>query len=494
MAVVDGVAGLPGAEAAAHPVGAKPPGRVKFFYTFGQVVESGYLVANTFIFFYYTAVLGLSGSVVGAAVAISMVLDAIADPLIGSWSDSLRTKLGRRLPLMLLGAPLTMITMGLLFSPLAGLSPFLLFIWLTLTKMLVRAFASVFNIPYYALGGEMTDDYVERTRLVAYRLLAGIVVTVAITAMATMVFFKGEGGLQFPERYPAFGWTLGTGILVVGLICCAGVWRYAAALPQPKEPAPHMLRRLPGELAEIFRNRSFLILFFSLLVFSSSAGLHQALNNHAYVFVWQLRPELIQIPAYTYLFALLVATPLTPFMLRWMEKKTAAIIGFITVVVAWLAVPGVRALGLFAPTGLEATPWLAATNFFVGLGSGIIFVAMPSMMADAADEHEHLFGHRREGLFFSGIGFGAKAASGMGSLLGGVTLDLLRFPQTAGRQVNAAIPEDILAGLVLGWGPLCALLCVVGAAILAPYGLSRARQALVADAIRAKRAAAAATG
>lgn len=292
MAVAEGVGGAdtPAAPAAA---GTKPPGGVKFFYSVGQVVESTYLVTNTFIFFYYTAVLGLPGGMVGLAVAVSMALDAICDPLIGSWSDSLRTRLGRRLPLMLLGAPLTMLTMGLLFSPPGGLTPFLLFGYLTLVKMSVRAFASVFNIPYYALGGEMTDDYVERTRLVAYRLLAGIVVTVAITALASMVFFKGEGGLQIPERYPAFGWTMGIGLLVIALIACAGVWRYAVGLPQPKEAAPGMLRRLPGELAEIFRNRSFLILFFSLLVFSSSAGVHQALNNHAYVFVWKLRPELI---------------------------------------------------------------------------------------------------------------------------------------------------------------------------------------------------------
>jgi GPH family glycoside/pentoside/hexuronide:cation symporter len=156
---------------------------------------------------------------------------------------------------------------------------------------------------------------------------------------------------------------------------------------------------------------------------------------------------------------------------------------------AWLGLPVVRALGLYAPTGMDAVPWLAVTNFFVGLGSGIIFVALPSMMADAADEHEHMFGHRREGLYFSGIGFGAKAAAGMGTLLGGMTLDILHFPATAGRQVGAVVPDDILTGLVIGWAPVPALICLVGAVVLFPYALGRARQAEVADAIRAKRAA-----
>ena len=121
MAVVDGVHGVAAPASKAVEEGRKPPAAVKFFYSLGQVVESSYLAANGFVFFYYTAVLGLSGSVVGAALAISLCLDAAADPLIGSWSDSVRSRFGRRLPVMLVGAPLTFLTMGLLFMPPAGL-------------------------------------------------------------------------------------------------------------------------------------------------------------------------------------------------------------------------------------------------------------------------------------------------------------------------------------------------------------------------------------
>ena len=84
----------------------KPSVGVKVAYAFGQMIESGYLVVSGFVFFYYTAVLGLSGSLVGTALAISMCLDALMDPLIGSFSDNVRSKLGRRLPLMLAGGPL----------------------------------------------------------------------------------------------------------------------------------------------------------------------------------------------------------------------------------------------------------------------------------------------------------------------------------------------------------------------------------------------------
>ncbi len=466
----------------------RPPASIKFFYSIGQVVESGYLATNGFIFFYYTAVLGLSGSMVGAALAISLCLDAAADPLIGSWSDSVRSRFGRRLPVMLIGAPLTMLTMGLLFAPPSGLSPLLLFGWLTLTKMSVRAFASMFNIPYFALGGEMTEHYGERSKIVAIRLLSGILVTVVITAMAYSVFFAGPGGLQRPDRYPAFGWTIAVIVLAGALISCAGLWRYAAALPQPVTPAEPMARRLGGELIEVFGNPTFRILFGSMLLFASAAGVHAALQNHNYVFVWKLRPETMQVLSYANLTGILVGIPLTSMLLRRLEKKAVVTIGFGLVVVFWSLLPSLRASGLFTLSGSAALPWLAASTLFAGIGAGLIFIAYPSMMADAADEHEHRFSARREGLFFSGLGFAGKAAGGIGTLVGGFALDLLRFPKEAGRQVDAVIPEDVLSHLVLAWGPLPAALCVLGGIVFAPYAISRARQEHIAAELKVRRA------
>ena len=487
MAVAEDLARVPDNAVAAED--RKTPGQVKFAYSLGQAVESGYIAIAAYVFFYYTAVLGLSGSMVGVALALSMCLDAAGDPFIGSFSDGIRSRLGRRLPMMLVGAPLTLLTMGLLFSPPSGLSPFLLFAWLTLTKMGVRFFASVFNIPYFALGGELSDGYVERAQIVAFRLLSGIIVTVLITALAYSLFFNGPGGLQQPERYPAFGWTIAILVAVVGLISSAGVRRYASSLPQPTAAARPVLRRLPGELLEIFRNRSFRTLFLSLLIFASAAGVSSALNAHVYVFVWKLRPETIQFLTYMFLAGILIGIPLTPPLLSRFEKKTVVLIGFGLVIGTWMVLPPLRALGLYMPTGAAALPALLATIFVIGLGSGLIFIAYPSMMADAADEHEELFGSRREGLYFAGLGFAGKAAAGIGLMIGGFTLDFLHFPREAGRQIGAVVPEHVLSSLIVAWGPLPAVLCMVGAAIFLPYAITRSRQHDIAATLKLKRAA-----
>src|SRR5580698_7813168 len=143
---------------------------IKLAYGMGQLVEGvSTAVIGAFLFFFYTAVLGLSGSMVGIAAAISLAADAVADPLIGSMSDNTRSRWGRRIPFMMIGTPLVALGMGLAFSPPAHASPIVLFVWLTAVSLGLRFCVSLFNVPFIALGAEISEDYAERSSVVAYR-------------------------------------------------------------------------------------------------------------------------------------------------------------------------------------------------------------------------------------------------------------------------------------------------------------------------------------
>lgn len=466
----------------------RPPARVKAAFSFGGAADAVFTTAAGFVFFYYTAVLGLSGTLVGAALFIGLCADAGVDPFIGSWSDNLKSRFGRRVPVMVIGAPLTALALALLFSPPAGLSQTLLFVWLTVTSVAVRAFISVFYVPYLALGAEMADDYVERSSIVAYRVVAGIVTSIVITALAYSVFFAGEGGLQTPERYPGFGLAVAGLIFVAMAICCLGVFRYAAGLPKAATVDQPMFRRLPGEVAEILRNPSFRILFFSAVVFYAAVGANGTLNTHTQIFVWKLRPESIQFVGYAYLAGILAGIPLTPQLTRRLEKRTVVLVGLSMVLLSWIVLPTLWSTGLYRPEGTQAMAVLAANNIFVGVGVGFAMIAYPSMMADAADEHEHLFHRRREGLYFAGLGFAAKAASGVGVLAAGLALDALRFPREAGRAVGAQVDTDVLIRLILAWGPGSAVVALAAMVMFAPYAVSRRRHQEISLDLRRRRA------
>lgn len=459
----------------------KPSVPIKVFYALGQAAQSGgFDAALGFVFFYYSAVLGLSGALVGAALAVSLAFDAVVDPLVGSWSDNIKSRLGRRLPLMLLAIPLIAISVGLLFSPPAGLGQTALFAWLAALSVAVRSFISVFNVPYIALGAEMATDSAGRTSVVVYRALAGIATGVAVTAIGFSGFFP-DGGLQRADGYPGFGWSVAALLTACMVVCCAGVWRYAAALPQPQPVAGAMWKRLPGEVAEIFANRSFRILFFSAVVLYAALGLNASLNNHAFVFVWRLRSETIQFIGYAYLVGILVGVSGAPLLQRFMQKKDIVILGLALLIANWLVMQGLMLSGTWLPLGDAALLPMQINSGIAGIGVGFASVAYPSMMADAADEHEHLFGRRREGLYFSGLGFAGKAATGLGVMLAGVALDLIAFPRDAG---STPPSEPVQFNLVLVWGPLPAVLASASLLILAAYALTRVRHAEIARALQ----------
>ncbi len=467
--------------ASAHVL--KPSFPIKLAYSLGQAAQNGgFDAAIAFIFFYYSAVLGLSGTLVGAALAVGLAADASVDPVIGSWSDNLKSRHGRRLPFMALAVPLIAVSIGLLFSPPDGLGQAGLFGWLAVMSIAVRSFISLFNVPYIALGAELTTDYAERTSVVVYRALAGLCSGVAVTAIGYSIYFA-NGGLQSADGYPSFGWSVALMIFVCLTVCCLGVRRYAAALPQPEQVDGSTLRRLPGELKEIFANRSFRLLFISAVVIYVAVGVNASLNNHAFVFVWRMESEKIQFISYAYLVGILLGVVAAPALQRAMEKKYVVIIGFLLLIANWLVLQGAMLAGLYHPLGDAALVPMQFNSFVAGIGSGFILVAYPSMMADAADEHEHLFGRRREGLYFAGLGFAGKAATGLGVMVAGVALDLIQFPSKAGQTGSGILPEVMQFRLVMIWGPVPAIIAIVSLVILASYGISRARHEQIALAL-----------
>lgn len=67
-----------------------------------------------------------------------------------------------------------------------------------------------------------------------------------------------------------------------------------------------------------------------------------------------------------------------------------------------------------ATEGSTLVGLLFAASLLSGATAIVTSIAFRAMMADAADEHELMFGVRREGLFFSGLTLGIKAATGLG--------------------------------------------------------------------------------
>jgi Na+/melibiose symporter-like transporter len=149
----------------------KPPltRGIKVSYGVGQAAEGIKNAAfNVFVFFYYTQVLGLPTVYTGIAIGIALAVDSITDPLIGSLSDNWQGKHGRRHPFIYASIlPLGLAFVGLFNPPELG--EFSLFLWLTVFSVATRAMMTLYYVPHVSLGAELTDDFNERTEVVAFR-------------------------------------------------------------------------------------------------------------------------------------------------------------------------------------------------------------------------------------------------------------------------------------------------------------------------------------
>src|SRR5688572_11003421 len=61
---------------------------------------SATVLAGTVLQLYFNQVIGLPAAWVGAAIMVTILIDSVIDPVIGAFSDNLRTRLGRRHGLM----------------------------------------------------------------------------------------------------------------------------------------------------------------------------------------------------------------------------------------------------------------------------------------------------------------------------------------------------------------------------------------------------------
>ena len=126
-----------------------------------------------FLLLFYSQVVGLDARLVGIAITTALVFDAVSDPVVGYWSDNLRSRWGRRHPFMYASAIPVALSYFLLWNPPEGLGESGLFWYLLVFAVCIRTFITAYETPSSALAPELTDDYEERSALFSFRYYFG---------------------------------------------------------------------------------------------------------------------------------------------------------------------------------------------------------------------------------------------------------------------------------------------------------------------------------
>jgi glycoside/pentoside/hexuronide:cation symporter, GPH family len=474
-----------------------PPLRMglKLAYAIGAIADGvANNAVNIFLFFYVTAVCGLPAALAGVALAAGLVVDAVVDPLIGSLSDSSRSRWGRRIPFMAVGAPGIMLFLILIFSLPAGLSTASLFAYVTALSIGMRVSISLFVLPFNAVGAELSDNYEERSSIATWRWGFAMVGALCAVTFGFGLFFSGAKGLSDRDAYLPFALVMAALVAVAATVAVRALHLTRDRQHPPSESEGRFHARFGREMSEIFRNRSFRALFVGALLLFTALAVHSTLGIHTNIYFWRLPPEQIQLVTLSLFGGLLLGAPFAGPALQRVEKRTVLMVGIVGLGLAYTLPPLLRLLGLFPFTGDALVAALSATVFAGGALMAAAAISFASMMADAADEHEHLFGARREGLYFAGWAFASKAASGFGSLVAGVGLQAIGFPSGAaegGRTATVQVAPHVVDWLGVIYGPGSGLLAISTAVACLFYRLDKRKHAAILADLEERRAAAA---
>ena len=434
------------------PTTAPPPisWRMKWAFGLGSTAESIVITTTSmFLMLFYNQVRGLEPASIGVALAIGLAVNAVFDPLVGSWSDRTRTRWGRRHPFMFASImPAALLFYGL-FNPPAGLGPTGELVWLATLNVVLLQAMTLFHTPHLALGGEMSDDYLERSSIMGVNTFFLWIGDTTGWLLCFLVFFRANAefpnGALDPSRWPTFSITIACIVLVCLYVSSSITKRRIPYLAQPASATPGFgVHEWGRDVWRVLRNRNYVVLLIGFFFLSLMTGVRGGLWIYTATYFWQLSNDKLAFFAIGslcgYVFGAFVVKRLHDrFDKRW--TGMAALI----VYCVGPAIP--LTLGYFGVLSAQTPGLLAILIAFSLLQHApysIMTTTVYSALADIADEIELKYGLRQEGTLFATRTFFARVDQALGTALAGWVLSVIAFPAKA---VPGQVPAAVLMAL-----------------------------------------------
>ena len=447
----------------------------KIYYGFGAVAygakSNGF---NYLLLFFYSQVVGLPPLWVSFGIFIALFVDALSDPLVGYFSDNLRSRWGRRHPLMYAAGLPAAVAYYFLWAPPAW-EPQALFIYFVSLAILIRTLLTFYEIPSTSLVAELTDDYDQRTQFMSFRYFFGWWGGLVMSVLVYLVFLpETKGGLEYVDGWRHYGLAASMVIFASIYISSLGTHRHIPYLHQPSSRSLS-IKKSVKELVETFSNRPFLVLFGAALFAAMATGVNASLAIYFARHYWELSTAQIGVLQLPYFISALAALVLAPWAAKKIGKKHAAIV-VTTLTMLLTPLPIIlRMLDLFPANG-TATVYYALMVFFtidviLMIMSTILIAAM---LADVVEDSELTTGRRSEGTFFAANSFAQKAVNGLGVIVAGQILTWVQFPANA---KPGEVPAAKLTDLGTAYIPALWGFYLVAIVMLTFYSINREKHA-----------------
>ena len=428
--------------------------KTKLLFSTGDLTTSIPLAILMFFQLYFlTDVAGLRPDLAGWAVGVPRIWDAVNDPLIGIFSDRIRSPWGRRRVLLLFGCvPLGLSFMFMWFVP--SFSQVGMVFYYALVFILFDTAFTVVHVGYNALTPEMTSDYDERSTLNGYRMVFSISGTLGAIILATVLGWYIEDPRLL---FKVLGIGLGA-ISIVPPLIVFFLTRDMTVDNTPADPLP-----VKKALSQTLGNTPFrMVMGLYLLSWTTASILAAVLVYFASYY--------LKVPDQANYFVLvaqgsaILFIPLVVKVSQVLDKRRAFIIGTIAWAVVLMGIYAVRADQL-------VFGYIFAS--LSGFGIATAYVIPWSMIPDVVEYDQVRSGQRREGSYYAFASFFQKLATGAALWGMGQALAWTGYITPGIGVLTPEQPVAAIRAIRIFVGPVPLILLILAVVFALRYSISR---------------------
>ncbi len=436
--------------------------------TFGTLRQLYYAI-------FLTDVVGLDPRLASVAAFLGIVWDALNDPLVGTLSDRLRTRWGRRRPFLLLFA----IPFGLAFVMLWWAPPFksqiALAATVSLVYMLSDTFQTFISVPLYALTPEISSEYDERTSLTGFRMFFNLVASlVAAVAAPSIVDAALASGATQQQGYFIVSAIFG-GLAILPLLA---IFFFIRERPRPAETekAPHIpfivilktaWKNIPFRFASALYMLNWitfdlvgLVLPFFLVYWIASGNLLQkalGMSLESAVFACLLVTSVIVLPFWV-----------------WISKKLNKNTSYMIGMAFWAVVQ----LIIFTIQPGQIT-FILILSVLAGISVSTAHILPDALFPDVIEWDELKTGRRQEGIYYGVKNFIRKLTGALAIFIALQVLGWFGYQTPPEGVTFFAQPPQTLMAIRILIGPFGAVLLISAIVVAWFYPLTRERHARI---------------
>lgn len=400
---------------------------------------------GNFLMFFGTGVLGLSGTLMGLAIAISTVWDAVTDPLVGALSDNYRGRFGKRHTFMLVGCLGVAVINFLIWRIDPTWGETRKFLALLTALLLIETFNTVYSTPYAALGFDMCQTYHTRTSIQGYKtvfqsaalMVPSLLMGIVLNPQAIATMHTAAAG------YRVIAVITSSLCVLTGLVAIFGTFRFRSRAAK-KSTADKPKVSFLGEFFAILDERNNVFLITAYAVALSCSAFLTSLGMHVFTYTFHLSSWQISFVMGCLVAGVIAGQPLWCHVSARLGKKHTVQTALWVVLIGVTGFAMLLTARLFLPSGVVL--WcLAADILTISVGVGCIYSLPISMFADNVKMES-------TALATGFLTFCTKCTNAVVTFIVGLLLDMIGFQSgvaTQSLQVSTALGWVLVGGVTV---------------------------------------------